>query len=226
MQPTTRVHHGIPNAILQETDCIVHHPIAFHPINGVFNADSHRGHTTIGRVLRRREFPATRCFLRLDDRAARQKKSLEARILIQATAGWPGIACQPGNALISGLSVTGVAQAAEVTGLVDHEEVVDRVALVLAAVVCLLFLGSGRARDRSLRALMPTRGAEGHSPSVWWRTSPLTHRRSERGAARAGPMLDSTRYAGDESPDWRLMGTSQRAVLGVLAWDAVSPTSA
>jgi hypothetical protein len=158
MQPTTRFHHGIPNAILQETDCIFHHPIAFHPTNGVFNADSNGGNTTIGRWLRRREFPATRCFLRLDDRDARQKKSLEALILIQATAGWQGIACQLCNALISGLSFTGVAQEADVTGLVDHEEVFDRVALFLAAVVFLLFLGIGRAMDRSLSAIMPKRG--------------------------------------------------------------------
>jgi hypothetical protein len=158
MQPTTRFHHGIPNAILQETDCIFHDPIAFHPTHGMFNADAHGGNTTIGRLLRRREFPATRCVLRLDDRDARQDKALEALLLIQATAGWQGIACQLGHALISGLSFTGVAQAADVTGLGDHEEVFDRVALFLAAVVFLLFLGIGRAMDRSLRAIMPKRG--------------------------------------------------------------------
>jgi hypothetical protein len=158
MQPTTRFHHGIPNAILQETDGIFHHPIAFHPTNGVFNADSHGGHTPMGRLLRRHEFPTTRCVLRLDDRDARQKTSLEALILIQATAGWQGIACQLCHALISGLAGTGVAQEAAVTGLVDHEEVFDRVALFLAAAVCLLCRGIGRAMDRSLRAIMPKRG--------------------------------------------------------------------
>ena len=112
----------------------------------------------MGRLLRRREFPATRCFLRLDDREARQDQALEALLLIQATAGWQGIACQLGQALISGLAFTGVAQAADVTGLVAHEEVFDRVALFLAAVVFLLFLGLGRAMERSLRAIMPQRG--------------------------------------------------------------------
>ena len=71
---------------------------------------------------------------------------------------WQGIACQLCHALISGLSFTGVAQAAHMTGLGDHEEVFDRVALFLAAVVCLLFLRIGRAMDRSLRAIMPKRG--------------------------------------------------------------------
>jgi hypothetical protein len=158
MQPTTRFHHGIPHAIRQETDGIVHHPIAFHPTNGMFNADADRGKTTIGRLLRRREFPATRCFLRLDERDARQKKSLEALLLSQAPAGWQGRACQLCHALIRGFAFTGVAQEADVTGLVDHEEVFDRVALFLAAVVFLLFLGIGRAMDRSLSAIMPKRG--------------------------------------------------------------------
>ena len=109
MQPTTRFHNGITNAILQETNFVFHHSIALYPTNGVFNADSDGGNTTIDRSLRWREFPATRCFLRLEDRDAWQEKSLEALILIQATAGWQGIACQLCNALIRGLSFTGVA---------------------------------------------------------------------------------------------------------------------
>jgi hypothetical protein len=122
------------------------------------NADADGGKTTIGRLLRRREFPATRCFLRLDERDARQKKSLEALLLIQAPAGWQGRACQLCHALIRGFAFTGVAHAAEVTGLVDHEEVFARVALFRAAVVFLWCLGISRALARSLRAIMPTRG--------------------------------------------------------------------
>jgi hypothetical protein len=78
MQPTTRFHHGITNAILQEADFIFHYPVAFHPTNGVFNTNYAGGNTTIGHLLRRGEFPTTRCFLGLEDRDARQEKSLEA----------------------------------------------------------------------------------------------------------------------------------------------------
>jgi hypothetical protein len=92
MPPTTRFPHGITNAILQETDFVLHNPIAFHPTNGVFHADSDGGNTTIGRFRRQREFPTPRGFLRLDDRDARQEKSLEALLLRQATAGWHGLA--------------------------------------------------------------------------------------------------------------------------------------
>jgi hypothetical protein len=158
MQPTTRFHHGITNAILQETDFVFHNPIAFHPTNGVFNADSDGGNTTIGRFLRRGEFPATRCFLRLEDRDAWQEKSLKALILIQATAGRQGIAYQLGNALIRGLSFTRVAQEAHVTGLVDHEEVFERVTLLLATVILLLVLGIFRAVDGSFGTIMKKKG--------------------------------------------------------------------
>jgi hypothetical protein len=151
------------NAILQETDVGFHHSIAFHSTTGVFNADADGGNTTIGRLLRGREFPATRCFLRLEDRDARQDKALEALLLIQATAGWQGIACPLGHALSRGLSFTGVAQEAPMTGLGDHAEVLARVTLLLATVIFLLVLGIFRAVDRSLRTIMPTRGDTGTS---------------------------------------------------------------
>src|SRR6266536_707052 len=165
MQPTTRFHHGITNTILQETDYIFHNPITFHPTNGVFNADSDGGDTTIGRFLRRSEFHATRCFLRLEDRDARQDKALEALILIQATAGWQGIACQLCNALIRGFPFIGVAQEANVTGLVDHEEVFERVAFFLPTVILLLLLRVFRTLDWSFGPIMKKR-EEGAEASV------------------------------------------------------------
>jgi hypothetical protein len=57
------------------------------------------------------------------------------------------------------LALIGIAQEAKVTGLIDHEEVFDRVALFLATVVFLLCLWIGLAVDRSLIAIMPKRGA-------------------------------------------------------------------
>src|SRR2546422_927143 len=83
-------------------------------------ANTGGGNTTIGCLLRRGEFRSTRGFLGLEDGNARQVKSLEALILIQATAGWQGIACQLCHALIRGLPFTSIAQEAHVTGLVDH----------------------------------------------------------------------------------------------------------
>jgi hypothetical protein len=163
MQSTTCLHDGVANAILQKTDFVFHNPIAFHPTNGVFNADSDGGDPTIGRLLRRSEISATRCFLRLEDRDARQEKSLQAFILIQTTAGWQGIASKLCHALIRGFAFIGVAQEAHVTGLIDHEEIFERVTRLLATVIFLLVLGIFRAVDRSLSTIMPTRGDTGTS---------------------------------------------------------------
>jgi hypothetical protein len=165
MQPTTRFHHGITNAILQEPDFVFHNSLAFHPTYGVFNAGSDGGNTTIGRFLRGCEFSATRCFLRLEDRDARQDKALEAFILIQATAGRQGIACQLCHALIRSFSFTGVAQEAHVTGRVDHEEVFERVTLLLATVIFLLVLGIFRAVDGSFGPIMNKRAVVGPASS-------------------------------------------------------------
>jgi hypothetical protein len=158
MQATTRFHHGITNAIFQEADFVFHDSVAFHPTNGMFNPHSDGGNTPIARLLRRSKFPSTWGFLGLEDRDVRQEKSLEALILIQATAGWQGIACQLGNALIRGVAFTGMAQEAHVTRLGDYEEVFERMTLLLATIKLLLLFGIFRAVDRTFSAIMPKRG--------------------------------------------------------------------
>ena len=67
MQATTRFHDGVANPVLEEADLIFHDPIAFHTANSVFDANSNRRDTTIGRLLRGSEFTPTGFFLRLDD---------------------------------------------------------------------------------------------------------------------------------------------------------------
>jgi hypothetical protein len=71
MQATTCFHDDVPKAILQETDFVLHYPGAFHPTNGVFNADSDGGNTTIGSFLRGREFSPTRFLRGLEDHDSR-----------------------------------------------------------------------------------------------------------------------------------------------------------
>jgi hypothetical protein len=162
MQATTCFHHDIAKAILQEADFVFHDSVAFHSTNRVFNPNSDGGNSTIGRLLRRGEFPSRGCFLGLDNRDARQEKSLEAFILIQATPGWQGIACQLGNALIRGFPFPGIAQETHVTGLVDQEEVFERVAFLLTTVILLLLLRVLRTLDGSFGPIMKKReeGAE------------------------------------------------------------------
>jgi len=225
MQPTTRFHNGITNAILQETDFVFHNPLAFHSTNGVFNADSDGGNPTIGRFLRRREFPTTRCFLRLEDRDARQAKALEAFLLIEATAGWKGLACQLGHALIRGFSFTGVAQEAHVTGLIAHEEICERVTLLLATVIFVLLFGICRAVDRTFATIMPKRGGWSARPSRASRPARQTLQLFGPEAVLGRLRPDSTRDAARESMCSRSLDSSHRAGLAPLEWDAVSRRS-
>ena len=158
MQATACFHDSITYPVLQKTDFVLHDPVTFHPTNGVFHADSDGGNTTIRCLLRGCEFSARRFFLGLDDRDVLQAESLEALILRQTAAGWQGIPSQLCQALIRGFAFTGVTQEAHVTGLVDYEEVFERVAFLLATVILLLLLRIGRAVDRTFGAIMPKRG--------------------------------------------------------------------
>jgi hypothetical protein len=163
MHATTCFPAGVPNPSLQEADVVLHDPIAFHPAHGMFDPETDGGDPTIRRLLRGREYPATRCVLRLEDRDPSQEESLETLILIQAAAGWHGIARPLCQALIRRVAFTGVAQEANVARLIDHEEVVERVARLLATVILLWLFGIFRAVHRTCGAIMPTRGGGGPS---------------------------------------------------------------
>jgi hypothetical protein len=189
----------------------------------VFKTDADRRDRTIGPFRRWGEFTPPRCFLRLDAGETVEDQTLDAHILGEATAVWQGIARQLSQAFIMRLPVIGGTQAAEVTGLIEHEEVLARVARLLAAVVVLLVLGIGGAVDRSRRAIMPTRGGWTSPPS---RTSRQTRRLFGPEAALGLLKPDSTRDAVRESMCSHAIGSSQRAVLALLEWDAVSHLSA
>ena len=164
MQPTTRFHDGIANSVFQEASLVFHNTVAFHPAYGVFDAESDGRDRTLGHFLRWGEFTTTGVFLGLDNYDPIASLALEPHLLIETTAGWEGIACQISQAFIIHLPCIGGTQEANVTGLIKHEEVFERVALLLATVVFLLFRGIGRAVDRALGTSMPKRGGSDSCP--------------------------------------------------------------
>ncbi len=181
MQPTTRFHDRITNPIRQEAYLVFSHPISLHPTDRVFNTDAAGRDRAIARLLRGGEFSTRRFFRGLDDRQPITRIPLEAQILRETTAGWEGIALQISQACIIRLPVIGGTQEANLPGLIDDEEVVDRMAFLLAPVVVLLVLGGGGAMDRALSAIMPTRGDSG-APLVRSAVS----RTAKASAVRAG----------------------------------------
>jgi hypothetical protein len=141
----------------------------------------------MGRLLRRGEFPTPRCCLGLEDREARQDKAREALLLIQATAGWQGIASQLGQALLRGVPVIGVAPEAHVTGLVEHEEVVAPVAVLRPTVILWRLLRVLRTLDGACGPLMQPReaGAEASVGGVISRAATSAAVRAGRHAGSA-----------------------------------------
>jgi len=124
----------------------------------VFDTDSDGRNRTIGRFFLGGEFTAPWFFLRLNDGNPIERKTLKPHILIETAPGGQGIAGQICQAFIMGFAFTGVAQEAHVTGFVDDQQVFDRVALLLTAVMVLLLLGIFRAMDRPFGTIMPKRG--------------------------------------------------------------------
>ena len=158
MQATTCLHDGIANPILQQPYLVFHDPVTFHPTNRVFNTDADGRNMTIVGLLRWGELPSRGFFLGLDDRDVLQGEALETLILIQTAAGWQGIPSEVCQALIRGFAFHGVTQEAHVTGLIDYEEVFERVTLLLAAIIFFWLFGIGRAVDWTFSAIMPKRG--------------------------------------------------------------------
>ena len=161
MQSTTCFHDGVANTVLQEADLVFHHAISFYSTNRMFDTDADGRDCTIGRFFQGGEFTTPWFFLRLENRDPIASIPLEPHILIETTAVWEGIALQIGQVFVVCLPCIGGTQEANMTSLIDHEEVFDRMALLLAAVVVLLVLGVGWAVDRSLSTIMPKRGDTG-----------------------------------------------------------------
>ena len=113
----------------------------------------------------RREFPPTRGFLGLEHRAPRQDNSLEALILLQTTARGKRIASLRRQTLIRRVAFRGSAQKENVTGLIAHQHILQRVPFLLATVIFLLVFWILGALDGAFGPLVQKKGAVG-APSA------------------------------------------------------------
>jgi hypothetical protein len=165
MQPTPRLHDGVANAVRQETDLVFHHPVSFSPTNRVFDTDSDGRDQALRGFLRGGEFTPPWLFLRLDARDIVTHKALQSPLLIEVTPAWEGLTGQRRAAFLMFLACHGGTQEADVTGLLDDEQIFAWVTRLLAAVGVLLVLWIDGAMDRSLSAFMPQRGGLG-TPAV------------------------------------------------------------
>ena len=184
MQSTTCFHYCVTNTIFQQTYFLFDDPVAFYPTDGMFDADSNGRDATIFSLLRGCQFPPTGFFLGLNNGDSLAQKALEPHILIKTTSGRQGISRQISDAFIVYLALISGAQQANVTGLIDHEQVFDRVALLLATIIFLLVLGISRAVDRAFSAIMPKRGGMG-TPSARGLASSMAKSSAVRAGSRS-----------------------------------------
>jgi hypothetical protein len=140
VESTARLHNRIAHSILLEAYFVFHHPITLHPTDRVFDTDSDgRDHAMLC-FLRWGKFTPPGLFLRLDDRDPVQHTALDSHIVIEVTPAGESITGQLREAFVMVLTFHGRTQEAEVTGLIDAQEVFDGVTRLLAAVVVLLGL--------------------------------------------------------------------------------------
>ena len=95
----------------------------------------------------------------MDDGDPLARIALEAPVLIEITARREGIALQLCEDFIRCFPFIGGTQEANLAGLIDYEEVFERVAFLLATVALLLFLRVFRTVDWPLSPIMPKRGS-------------------------------------------------------------------
>ena len=140
------------------TDHIVNDTIAFHTSDTMLDMHADSRNAFVFRFFFGGQSAFWWFLLWLYDCYSWQGKALECTILCQLAAFRQLILRFVCNPFVMRFPFIGGTQEANMTGLIDHEEVFDRMALLLAAVVVLLVLGIGWAVDRSLRTIMPKRG--------------------------------------------------------------------
>lgn len=184
MQATARFPDGVPHPILQQADRVFHDSIAFDAPHGLFNAHADGREATVRLLFRRGEFPSTRFLLRLEHGYLRQQEALEAFSLIQATSRWQPVPCLLRSADSRRFAFPGGTQEANLTPCIDHQDVCERVTLLLATVIFFLLLWILWTLDGALSPIMPNRG-ELDVASVLCRVSSAANSSAVRAGSRS-----------------------------------------
>ena len=143
-----------------QTQLIFHDPAALDPADRMLDPDSNTIDTTIFLLLCIRQVSSTRLFLWLDDHNAIDVKPLKTHVLIQRTSCWKMIAFTVSCSFIMTCSFPGLAQTPHPAMLINNDDILDRVILLLAAVVPFLFFWITWAIYRSFCSVMDKKGGE------------------------------------------------------------------
>ena len=159
MEGTGDFHHQITNGATPEPEGILDHATAFDAAIDVFNPHPPPGQRLIVGFLFGREAATTRLLRRLEHLDTIECKGEKAQVLQQLAIGRQRIGRVIRDALIVHAPLKGRTQKQDAQAGIDQQQVLQGVALFLAAIVEALFSRVRGARDGALGAVVTKRGS-------------------------------------------------------------------
>ena len=140
VQATGDRHHQVAERRLPIPHFVLDHPAALHTAHRVLNAHLFARDALVVLFLLRRQRSATRLLRWLFDLHSLNPKALKAHILVEHASCWKHVDFIIHQRLVMPFSCICRTQEADLAGLVDQQNVLDRMTLLLAAVELLLFV--------------------------------------------------------------------------------------
>ncbi len=132
--------------------------IALHTANHVFNMHTDATNPAIFFLFFVRKFAPTWLFLRLEDPDAFRSESLKACVLPQCTSFGKLICFTINDVFIMSFPFPGGTQTSNATEAISHQNILDRVLLLLSAIIQLLFIWVTWPIYRSFCSIMEKKG--------------------------------------------------------------------
>lgn len=158
MERTGHFHDEVANGAAPESQGILDHPTAFDAAVDMFNPHPPPRQRLVLGFLFGCQRAATGLLGRLEHRDAVEREGEKAQILEQLAVGGQRVGRVIRNAFVMHPSFKGCAQKQDGQAGIDQEEILQRVALFLAAIVEGLFSRVRGARDGSLGTVVTKRG--------------------------------------------------------------------
>src|SRR5215211_977578 len=158
MQRTPDFHHHVAQASFPQANGLFEHAATLDTAGDMLDAHSASSDLPVPRFLGARQLLSAGLLRRLNDVHAIQRKRLKAQVLQQLTPRGQRIRRGIGDALVMDMARMRLAEEQNAHGLIDQQEVFQRVPLFLAAITRLLFSRVLGARDGPLGPVMTKRG--------------------------------------------------------------------
>lgn len=163
MQSAGDGHHQVAEVRLPVAQLVFDDPAALHAAHRVLDPHLFARYATIFFFLLLGQLTTTRLLPGLLNLHLLRGKSLKSPILVEHTPCRKHIHFFIRKRLVMPSSGIGCTQKADLTLVIDHQDVLDRMALLLATVIFSLFVAIYWALDRTFGAIMIKKGASSSS---------------------------------------------------------------